>query len=297
MRDDFVAFILTHGRPDRVITYETLKRAGYTGRIVLVVDDEDKTLAEYQARFPGEVVVFSKREMARWIDEGDNFDDRRAIIYARNACFDIAERLGVRYFIELDDDYTSFYLRFDSRLRYGNTRIIRRSLDAIFSVLLDFFIATPIQTVALSQGGDHIGGNSGGDQVPRLKRKAMNSFICSTDRRFEFFGRINEDVNTYTALSRRGGLFFTVMQAQLNQLTTQSNAGGMTDLYLDSGTYVKSFYTVMYAPSCAKIGTLGDPRNPHFRLHHSIDWTKTAPKILRESARKPDPRKSPKATL
>ena len=43
MRDDFCVFILTHGRPDRVITYKTLLNAGYTGRVYIVIDDEDKT--------------------------------------------------------------------------------------------------------------------------------------------------------------------------------------------------------------------------------------------------------------
>lgn len=43
MRDDFCAFILTHGRPGKVLTYRTLRRAGYTGKIFIVVDDEDKT--------------------------------------------------------------------------------------------------------------------------------------------------------------------------------------------------------------------------------------------------------------
>ena len=38
---DFVAFILTHGRADNVITYNTLRNHGYTGRIVLIIDDED----------------------------------------------------------------------------------------------------------------------------------------------------------------------------------------------------------------------------------------------------------------
>ncbi|MEW3551668.1 hypothetical protein MZV21_26770 [Escherichia coli] len=39
MRDDFCAFILTHGRPDKVLTYRTLRRAGYTGKIFIVVDE------------------------------------------------------------------------------------------------------------------------------------------------------------------------------------------------------------------------------------------------------------------
>lgn len=72
----FVAFILTHGRPDRVLTYEKLRKHGYTGKIYIVCDDEDKTLPEYRKRF-GDVLVFSKSEIAKTFDEGDNFGDRR----------------------------------------------------------------------------------------------------------------------------------------------------------------------------------------------------------------------------
>ena len=59
----FVAFILTHGRPDRVLTYEKLRKHGYTGKIYIVCDDEDKTLPEYRKRF-GDVLVFSKSATA-----------------------------------------------------------------------------------------------------------------------------------------------------------------------------------------------------------------------------------------
>lgn len=52
-------------------------------------------------------------------------------------------------------------------------------------------------------------------------------------------GRINEDVNTYTNLGRCGELFMTIGAVQLGQKQTQKNSGGMTELYLDSGTYVK----------------------------------------------------------
>ena len=44
----FAAFILTHGRPDNVLTYDSLKKAGYTGRIVLIIDNEDKNKEKYQ---------------------------------------------------------------------------------------------------------------------------------------------------------------------------------------------------------------------------------------------------------
>lgn len=73
-----------------------------------------------------------------------------------------------------------------------------------------------------------------------VKRKAMNSFICSVDRPFSFMGRINEDVNTYTNLGRCGELFMTIGAVQLGQKQTQKNSGGMTELYLDSGAPIYS---------------------------------------------------------
>lgn len=69
----------------------------------------------------------------------------------------------------------------------------------------------------------------------------------------------------------------------LDQLETQSNSGGMTELYLDAGTYVKSFYTVMYCPSCVVVSAMG---TAHRRLHHHIKWRYAVPKILHESVKK-----------
>jgi hypothetical protein len=110
----------------------------------------------------------------------------------------------------------------------------------------------------------------------------MNTFICSTDRPFKFFGRINEDANTYTNLGRTGKMFLTLGTVMVNQKQTQESSGGMTELYLDSGTYVKSFYSVMYAPSCVHIAPMG---SVHPRLHHKINWDKCSPQIISESYR------------
>ena len=284
IRDDFCAFILTHGRPNRVHTYKTLQRAGYTGKVYIVIDDEDDTSDEYRARFGSKVLQFCKKEVAEKIDEGDNFNDRRAIIYARNACWGLAKKVGCRYFIQLDDDYTHFNIRFRAN---GSpcTCMVRKYMDDFISILLKFYELTPqCIAVAMSQGGDFIGGAT--QDKRKLSRKAMNTFICSIDRPFEFHGRINEDVNTYTEGSRRGLLFFTVMQAFVNQEVTQKQPGGMSNLYLDSGTYVKTFYSVMYSPSCVKVGIMGDNRCPHYRIHHKINWNVTAPKILHEDWKK-----------
>jgi len=273
MREDFAAFILTHGRADRVETFKTLRNCGYTGKIYIVIDDEDKTADEYRKRYGDMVLQFWKADIAKTFDEGDNFNDRRAIIYARNACFDLARQVGVKYFVELDDDYHWFGYRFEK----GYTI---RSLDDVFASLVDFLENTATDSIAFSQGGDHIGG---AETPIKLKRKAMNSFVCSTEKPIQFFGRINEDVNLYTAGSRRGMVFFTLTSIQLNQKETQTKEGGMTDIYRSAGTYIKSFYTVMYSPSCTKISTMGR-FNP--RLHHLINWNATAPLIIREEYKK-----------
>lgn len=244
--------------------------------------DEDKTLPEYRKRF-GDVLVFSKSEIAKTFDEGDNFGDRRAIIYARNACFELARQIGATHFIELDDDYTYFKFRFDAQLRWHGADV--QDLDAVFDMLLDYFNSAPMLTLAIGQGGDYIGGEKAtrfNDGIQPM-RKAMNSFICSVDRPFQFIGRINEDVNTYVLLGSRGGVFLSILQIGLDQLETQSNSGGMTELYLDAGTYVKSFYTVMYCPSCVVVSAMG---TAHRRLHHHIKWRYAVPKILHESVKK-----------
>lgn len=283
MNKNFIAFILTHGRPDNVLTYDSLKKHGYTGEIYIIIDNEDKTADKYREKFGDKVIMFDKKAIAETFDEFDNFNDRRAIVYARNACFDIARQLGYKHFIQLDDDYTSFQYAINSKNEYTtkNTRI--RDLDFHFNKLLEFFKSTDIKSIAMGQGGDFIGGRECSLFKKKLKRKAMNSFICSVDRPFTFIGRINEDVNTYTRKGSTGDLFFTTHMLRLEQKQTQSNSGGMTDIYLNNGTYIKSFYTVICQPSSVKIKMMGEKNN---RLHHNINWKTTVPKILSEKYKK-----------
>lgn len=286
MQNNFCVFILSHGRPDRVFTYKTLRDKGYTGKIYIIIDDEDKTYAEYIKNFGDQVITFSKKEAAKTFDIGDNFADNRAVVFARNACFDIAKKINYKYFMQLDDDYTDFRWSFTNERKYVTNKYIQ-NLDAIFDILLKFYKATPFTSISMAQGGDFIGGEGSGLSKTfldgQIARKCMNSFICSTDRPFQFLGRINEDVNAYCNFGYRGHLFMTVAQLRLEQKQTQSNAGGLTDIYLNFGTYVKSFYSVIYNPSSVKVRQMGQNNK---RLHHSINWDTTVPKIVSEQFRK-----------
>ena len=286
--ESFAIFILTHGRPTNVKTMATIKNAGYTGKLYLIIDDEDKTAEKYIANFGKErVVTFNKKKMADMVDEGNNFDERRTITHARNACFEIAKNLGIKYFMQLDDDYNSFEYRYVSKcgLKLNVHKIT--DLDKIICLYLKFFKSTNFHSIAFAQGGDFIGGVENKRATKRpLMRKCMNSFICSTERPFKFIGAMNEDVNTYTTLGSRGILFGTIPMVSVVQTATQSQKSGITDMYLKFGTYCKAFTTVMMHPSAVKVSMLKS-NNP--RIHHSIKWENAVPVIISECNTKQHP--------
>lgn len=281
MDENFAVFILTHGRAKNVITVNTLKRQGYSGKWFCVIDNEDEQESIYRQIYGDKILQFDKLAISKTFDTMDTQQDRRTIVYARNACFSLAMNIGVRYFLELDDDYTSFQYRYEEngKLKIGEFE----NLDDIFSAMVEFLKESGVDTVAFAQGGDMIGGKNNALYKERVKRKAMNTFFCDSQRPFDFVGRINEDVNTYTMRGGIGWLGMTVADCMITQKQTQKNRGGMSNVYLDSGTYLKSFYSVMGRPDCVKIGIMGDK---HKRIHHSVEWDYCVPKILNEKWKK-----------
>ena len=281
---DFAVFILTHGRPDNVITLQTLQKCGYTGKLYLIIDNEDKTAEQYYQNFGRDkVIMFNKKKYADECDECNNFDERRTITMARNACFDIAKQVGVAYFIELDDDYTHFYFTADEKLKYRSDHKSVKSIDKIFDYFLNFYKSISCKSIAFAQGGDFIGGEGSSVWKKKLARKCMNSFICSTDRPFKFIGAMNEDVNTYTTRASRGDLFITIAWIRLEQKRTQSQGGGISEMYDKFGTYCKAFTTVMNCPSSVTVSKMGVS---DMRIHHKINWNNTVPKILSPDLKK-----------
>lgn len=277
-------FILSHGRPDNVITYRTLRRQGYTGRIFIICDDGDKTIDKYHENFGDEVIVFSKDDYEDKFDIMDNFGNNKVIVYARNACYDIARELKLDYFFEYEDDYTGFNFRYPEKQQLKAKAC--KNLDGILDAMIDCLVETNVNTIAFAQGGDFIQGLKSLENNT-FKRKAMNSFVFKVNEDPKddilFIGRMNDDVNTYLTQGKVGKLFFQITNVCLIQLLTQSNKGGNTEIYKSMGTYTKSFYSVMAAPSCCKISLMG---NKNKRIHHQISWKHAVPKILNEKYKK-----------
>jgi len=279
MQNDFAVIIPTHGRHDRVFTIDSLKKSGYTGNFYLLCDDEDKQLDKYKAKYGDKVMVFSKDDYKGKFDKMDNFGNKACVVYARNAMWDIAKKIGLKYFAVADDDYTSIKYRITPDGGYHGK--LMKNTDGVFAAYINFLKTSGVDTVCFAQGGDYIGGkdNSKVNNGFKVSRKMMNLYFFSADKPIEFKGTINEDLTSSVTEGQRGQIILTSLMSSVDQKETQSNAGGLTDIYLEFGTYVKSFYSVMAAPSCVKIASMGDG---HLRIHHAVTWKNAVPKIIRE---------------
>jgi hypothetical protein len=142
-------------------------------------------------------------------------------------------------------------------------------------------------TVWLSFGlsSYYLGGKHNKNFQQGLIRKTMGSFFMKPYEAPKFFCRMNDDITTNIAWTNRGKLMFTLMPVIVETLATQSAGGGMTDIYQDNGTYRKSFYSLMSAPSMVIISSQG---RTDMRVHHEIRWNSCAPCILNERWKKHD---------
>ena len=275
-------FIMSHGRPDKQFTYTTLRREGYTGPIRIVCDDEDSTVDQYKANFPGEVLVFNKVETIKKTETFYNQPYHKTVMYARHTLYDFSKQLGWTHFIMMDDDYYHIYFKWNHYYKeVGLTRfkgMEAQRLDELFDATFDFLAVSKANTISFAQGGDTLGGSSGKAGTHYLSRKAMNSHFVDVSRPLDFRGFVNEDVNLYAEFPGNRFIFQT-NRVSVDPAHTQQSAGGATDLYLAFGTYVKSFMTVMCAPSCTKVKWMQNGKQQG-RLHHMVKVKNACPAIV-----------------
>ena len=277
VRDDFAIFILSHGRANNVRTMSMLKKYKYSGKWYIVVDTDDRQIDLYKKNFGEEhIIVFNKDDVEGTFDIMDNFTGRQVPVYARNVLFPTAKRLGLKYFLELEDDYPNV------RARIPDESGVLRSyyfkcFDDLIDPMIEFLETSGAVTVCWCQTGDLIGGKNSTLYKEIVSRKAMQTFFCKVDNPFDFLGRFNDDVNMYITMGNRGKLVMSIRNISIDQECTQVNSGGIKDMYIKYGTYVKSFYSVMLHPSGVKIYTVGDR---YSRIHHTVNHEHTYVKII-----------------
>lgn len=281
MNKRFAVFILTHGRAKTITTYRALRNNGYTGDIWVVIDNEDDQENLYREKFGDEIIQFDKRDYLEKTDLGDLDDNRKIGVFARNFIQDKAIEMGYQYHLQLDDDIHGFQIRYvkDGRLKGKSIR----DMDKVFDAMCDYMDETNITSLSFSLGAYLIGGAESREWGRQLIPKTMTTFLMRADDLNYFHMRMNDDITTSALNGMRGKLYYTIMPLCLEVDETQKQSGGMTEIYVDNGTYRKSFYTVMAMPSCTKIASMGIN---DFRCHHQISWNNCIPKVLNEKWKK-----------
>ena len=281
--NDFVVIILCHCRPYDTTTPATLRKFGYTGDIILLLDDEDPTIDEYRKQYPDlPIEIFSKDELLLRTDIMNSHVNKSCGVYARNVCFEVAEKYGYKYLCEMDDDYVGVPYRYiaDNKLYRCN----EVNLDKVFDAYIEFLNASEdIEAVAFAEPGDFVGGTGSNLNNKGYIRKCMGSWIMRASSTTRFLGLMNDDVNAYLINGSRGKIYITYPFIMIDTPATQSVSGGMTEVYKGTGTYTKTFYTVVLCPSFVKIDMFGDK---HYRIHHRVKWDNAVPKIVSSRYRK-----------
>lgn len=275
---EFAVFILSHGRAESITTVDMLKDGGYTGDWFVVIDNEDDQEGLYRKRFGEHILQFDKKAEAEKTDTGDLDNDRRVGVFARNAIQDLAEQMGYKYHLQLDDDFRGITFRLPSGKANKLTTNRCKNLDRLFKALCEYMDTAPqITWLSFALSSDYLGGTDNNRYQSGLFPKTMGSFLMRADKKVRFRMRMNDDITTCVASWHIGLPNFSIMRIMVETPPTQQMKGGMTDIYQDNGTYRKSFYSVLCCPSFVTIGKQGIK---HFRIHHQIHWNGCVPKVL-----------------
>lgn len=252
MRDDFAVVILSYGRPE-CSTYHKLRDIGYTGKIYIILSDDDSTIDEYFKRYNKDILhVFHKDSFIE--DTEDNFDGPDSVVlYARNECLRLVKKLGLSYFCMMDDDLS--YIK--GRPYKGDkiTTYSIKNLDYVFEKYIEFIESSNISGVSFGFLNSYIGGNW---KVKRVDRNIYAIYILKVDDYIPFRGRYLEDVtfNDLNCVNDRVFLQIPIVQnvyKVYNSKNRLKQNGGNQDSYRKFNDYVMKFYALMSNPSNLKL--------------------------------------------
>lgn len=250
-RDETIVFIISHGRAGNVKTLSALRRAGYTGKVVIVIDDEDKAGEEY-IRIYGQsnVLVFSKEEWKEKTDTVTNEKDYNTPVYARNFVSWYATENKHKFYVMLDDDISSFCVRYVKGGKLKSSRLL--NADKYFSLIVGFMKENKhILCVGTGNAGSYIGGAEGKFSKGLHIGDFSQSIVCRG--RIEFKGVFNEDENMSVIEGMAGNLCVSELHVSHTSPKRKSNKGGLKEEYDCTNDYFINMFSVVCCPSCCGI--------------------------------------------
>lgn len=284
VREDFAVYVVTNGRAERQESVKRFRRAGYTGRIFYVVDDEDSQLRRYKEIYGDNVRVFSKQEYIDRIDWMTNRETRKAAVYGKCACFDIAKADGIQYFCMIDDDITRILFK-DYRRGKLNT-YPATSMNEICNRICETLEKAPFECIGIAKDGAYIGGANEAVKDGIFWRLSQCVFY-RTDRPWKFRSIMYEDTMSSLDMPLIGRMSNSITSLSHDVEHNKSLPGGMNETYTDAGDskeYIGNFMLLMAHPD-ALVLTMAKKRGKmqwRFRLNHDSCF----PKVLNERWRK-----------
>lgn len=276
--EKFCIFILSYGRADYIKTYEKIKEAGYTGEIYVIVDDSDEDLNKYKKKFKSELLIFNKEEYMKKVDYMNNNKEMKSVVYARNYCMDIARKMGYKYILQMDDDFTSFDYRYIIKDKIKSKKI--KNMDGIIKAFITFLKEDKISMLAFGNSSHFVGGAKNKDVMKGYKKNAFASMFLKTEDDINYIGLMNEDMNCNLEQVKNGKVVLSILRIKLNTPSSKTVEGGLTDIYIDEGKYIRDFYTFMYSPSNINIGIRKD------KIILTVRANNTYPKLIDENLKK-----------
>lgn len=269
MRNDFAVFICTHGRPDNQLTLRTLLNSGYTGRWYLVVDDTDATIQSYIDNYGSEhILVFNKNHYINSVDVGTNSPPYACILYAKNAVEDMAIKFALSSFLVCDDDIYNLRYRYADQDKLKSLSLTC-NIDDVITSYIDFILTANLTAVSFSGATVFFGGklvfeNVDKWRIPFTMVFRNCAFACTWRSSF------SEDIITGLQLAKSGNMCYSLPFVQFSTVAVGGGVGGMQTTYKSMSDVKRAFYSVMYEPSCAKIGNIRNKYLPTYYKNNAF---------------------------
>lgn len=272
-------FIPSYHRPDNLKTVKYLEKIGYDmERVYVFIDDEADDREEYKAataRYGCHLVVFDMTEARKRFDYVHRASvSRRSAGQARNMFQDYAKKVGIRYYVVMDDDTRDFQFRVKGIwTNNASGEVVKHTFDMV----RDFMEKHRIGLFGVTQTGDYYGGNI---VLSLWMRKVMNTTFYDT--RFVYRGERgvqDDDTSMFTGMLNEGLFTGSLRDGIVLQQTQSATAsGGLTDLYNECKLYNKAMVTPIQYPSAihAERQALNGAR-----LHHRIEYRYLAPCLMK----------------
>lgn len=266
--NEYIVFIISHKKPDEVRTLKALNDSGFFGDYRIIVDSWDETVEKYEKNYPGKIEIFDKSEIKKTFDVMDNFNIFSSAVYARNFSYELAKKLGYKYFILLDDDLTKFMYVFTEGEKFKKLQI--KNINAVFENIVNYLEKSNSAICSISLDGGNFGGPKG-RYSKGCGRSICACMICNSEKNCRFCGTQNEDFNLSIKYFQDITLEFYFLAVNTPQ------RGSNSDMYENVGFYKSSFYSFMLRPSGVKLSY----KNGHFTMKRYS--RKLFPKILSDS--------------